>query len=68
MGSKYCETCVHFENDVGSSFFRKHGECRRYPPRHSSLLFWLLTKGGGDWPDTRADKWCGEYKPKEETK
>jgi hypothetical protein len=38
------------------------GECRRFPPVHSSILHGeVLSAAQPVWPATNADDWCGEW-------
>ena len=42
------------------------GECRRHSPRHGNTL--VREDGSeydcyGDWPQTWAEAWCGEFEP-----
>lgn len=53
---KACFTCMFWEPSHREQMLPPYGECRRNPPR-------LPRMGGfGEWPRTRRDDFCGEYR------
>lgn len=60
MKDSVCRTCKHFAPDWG--------ECRRRSPALVSVTLDSLQGPVSKWPETSADKWCGEYEPTSEPK
>lgn len=60
--TRFCNTCDYWVNYQGNDDL---GECHRYAPRNSDREYMMGALCEIDWPLTKDDDFCGEYKRSE---